>query len=137
MSGLYGGSKEFNAAPQAPNSNAPAGTGGERAAIAKIELHVDPDPMKAGEDNSFSVRVTGADGKPVADASVTLTLIMPAMPSMGMPEMKSTLALPWASDRAMYIGKGQPGIAGTWNVIVEARRNGAVIADLHTHVVAR
>jgi hypothetical protein len=54
-----------------------------------------------------------------------------------MPEMKSTLALPWASDRAMYIGKGQPGIAGTWNVIVEARRNGAVIADLHTHVVAR
>jgi len=137
MSGLYGGSKEFNAAPHAKDTSVPAGAGGERAATAKIELHIDPNPMKAGVDNSFSVKVTGADGKPVADASVTLTLIMPAMPSMGMLEMKSTLVLPWASDRAMYIGNAQPGMAGTWNVIVEARRNGAVIADFHTHVTAR
>jgi hypothetical protein len=56
---------------------------------------------------------------------------------MGMPEMRSTIALPWVSDRAMYMGKGQPGMAGTWTVIVEARRNSGVIATLHTHLGAR
>jgi len=137
MSGLYGGSKEFSAAPHAENTSAPAGPGGEPAATAKIEFHADPDPMKAGEDNSFSVKVTGADGKPIADASVTLALIMPAMPSMGMPEMKSTTPLSWSADRAQYTGKGQPGMAGTWTVMIEARRNGAIIAAIHTHVVAR
>ena len=93
--------------------------------------------MKAGEDSSFQVKVTGPDGKPVTDANVTLTLIMPAMPSMGMPEMKSSVALPWSADRAMYTGKGQPGTAGTWNVIVEARRNNDVIATFHTRLGAR
>jgi hypothetical protein len=68
---------------------------------------------------------------------VTLTLIMPAMPSMGMPEMKSTIALPWDAGHAMYMGKGQPGMAGTWTVIVEARKGGSVIATLHTHLGAR
>jgi hypothetical protein len=37
----------------------------------------------------------------------------------------------------MYLGKGRPGMAGTWNVIVEARKNGAVIATFHTHMGAR
>jgi len=93
--------------------------------------------MKAGEGNSFQVKLTGPDGKPVTDANVTLTLTMPAMPSMGMSEMKSTIALPWSADRAMYIGKGQPGMAGNWNVIVEARRNTDVIATVHTRMAAR
>jgi hypothetical protein len=37
----------------------------------------------------------------------------------------------------MYMGKGQPGMAGTWTVIVEARKGGSVIATLHTHLGAR
>jgi len=37
----------------------------------------------------------------------------------------------------MYIGKGQPGMSGSWTVIVEARKNSTVIATLHTHVTAK
>jgi hypothetical protein len=142
MSGLYGGSKEFTAAPQSQGGGASSAannpeTSAAQAAAAKIDFHSDPDPMKAGADNTFQVKVTGADGKPVVDATVTLTLIMPAMPSMGMPEMKNTVALAWANDHGMYMGKGQPGMAGNWTVIVEARRNGAVLANIHTHQNAR
>jgi len=142
MSGLYGGSKEFAAAPQSQSGGTSSAannpeTSTAQAAAAKIDFHSDPDPMKAGADNTFQVKVTGADGKPVVDATVTLTLIMPAMPSMGMPEMKNTVALAWANDHGMYMGKGQPGMAGNWTVIVEARRNGAVLANIHTHQNAR
>ncbi len=137
MSGLYGGSKEFTASPQAQGAGVSSAAYNPQVAPAKIEFHTDPDPIKAGEDNSFQVKVTGPDGKPVADANVTLTLIMPAMPAMGMAEMKSTIALPWVADHAMYMGKGQPGMAGTWNVIVEARSNSGAIATFHTHLGAR
>jgi Cu(I)/Ag(I) efflux system membrane fusion protein len=135
VSGLYGGSKEF--ASQSRGAAASSQSAKPQAATATIQFHVDPDPMKAGEDNNFQVQVVGADGKPVADANVTLTLVMPAMPSMGMPEMKNSVALAWSQEHAMYTGKGQPGMAGTWNVLVEARKNGAVIATFHTHQSAR
>jgi uncharacterized GH25 family protein len=64
----------------------------------KIDFHADPNPMKAGEDNQFHVTLTDAAGKPISDARVTVTLIMPAMPSMGMPEMKSSCELAWKAD---------------------------------------
>jgi Cu(I)/Ag(I) efflux system membrane fusion protein len=133
MSGLYGGSKEFAAAQEAV---APS-VGSLQGATARLEVQADPDPMRAGEDSIFHVKLTSPDGKPVSDASITLTFVMPAMPSMSMPEMKSTISLPWSADHAMYVGKGQPGMAGTWNIIVEARKNGGVIATLHTHMSAR
>ena len=136
MSGLYGGSKEFSGGQAAQGAGASAANG-LQTAQTRIELHADPDPMKAGQDNAFEVKVVGADGKPVTDAQVALTFIMPAMPSMNMPEMKSTVTLPWSADRSLYIGKGHPGMAGTWNVIVEARRNNAVIATSHTRMGAR
>ena len=59
------------------------------------------------------------------------------MPSMGMPEMKSSLALPWDAGSQTYTGKGQPPMAGSWNVLVEARKNGGAIASLHTHLSAK
>jgi hypothetical protein len=37
----------------------------------------------------------------------------------------------------MYMGKGQPPIAGNWNVLVEARKSGRVIASFHTHLSAK
>ena len=93
--------------------------------------------MKAGEDNQFRVTLTDAAGKPIADARVTVTLIMPAMPSMNMPEMKSSCELAWNAGTQMYVGKGQAPMSGTWNVLVEARKNGSVIASMHTHLSAR
>jgi len=59
------------------------------------------------------------------------------MPSMGMPEMKNSFDLPWMAAHQMYMGKGQPPMEGTWSVLVEARRNGNVIASFHTHLSAK
>jgi Cu(I)/Ag(I) efflux system membrane fusion protein/cobalt-zinc-cadmium efflux system membrane fusion protein len=132
MSGLYGGSKEFNG-----GQGAAASSGGNGASQERIEFNANPDPLKAGGDNTFEARVLDTDGKPVADAQVVLTFVMPAMPSMNMPEMKSTVALQWTPNRSMYVGTGHPSMAGTWNLIVEARRNNAVTATFHTHMGAR
>jgi Cu(I)/Ag(I) efflux system membrane fusion protein len=134
MSGMYGGSKEFAANTAGP---AAASSGAADAGAVKLDFRADNTPLKAGEDNAFHVTLTGADGKPIADAQVKVTLTMPAMPSMGMPEMKSSFDLPWAAAAHAYVGKGQPGMAGSWNVTVEARRNGGVIATLHTHLSAK
>lgn len=137
MSGLYGGSKEFNGAPQ--GQPPAAGSPGKNAAgpAAQLVFQADADPMKAGEDNAFHAGLTDASGKPIADARVTVTFTMPAMPSMNMPEMKSSFELPWAAARQMYVGKGQAPMSGTWNVLVEATKNGSVIASAHTHLNAR
>ncbi|MGD0831784.1 MAG: efflux RND transporter periplasmic adaptor subunit [Terracidiphilus sp.] len=134
MSGLYGGSKEFaETAPAASSTDRKsAGT-----SAAKIVFQAVPDPLKSGEDNQFHVSLTDAQGKPISDASVTVRLIMPAMPAMNMPEMKSSIDLVWAADQQMYIGKGQAPMPGTWTVFVEARKNGAVIATVHTRLGAR
>jgi Cu(I)/Ag(I) efflux system membrane fusion protein len=131
MSGMYGGSKEF-----AANQPGPA-AGNAAASTATLDLRADNTPLKAGEDTTFHATLTGADGKPIADAQVTLTLVMPAMPSMGMPEMKSSSDLSWSANEKTYTGKGRPGMAGPYNVTVEARRNGAVLATMHTHLGAK
>jgi multidrug efflux pump subunit AcrA (membrane-fusion protein) len=137
MSGLYGGSKEFAGASQVqPPSNSSA-NGTREASSIKLDFHVDTDPMKAGDDTAFSVSLTDANRKPIADAHVTVKLVMPAMPSMGMPEMKSFFELPWSAGKQMYIGKGQAPMSGSWNVLVEARRDGNVIATFRTHLNAR
>ena len=134
MSGLYGGSKEFAAGQQAPASSTNKSA---ETSAAKLDFHADADPMKAGADNQFHAALTDANGKPIADARVTVTLVMPAMPAMNMPEMKSSFDLPWTPGQQMYMGKGQPPMDGSWNVFVEARRNGAILASYHTHLNAR
>jgi RND family efflux transporter MFP subunit len=128
MSGLYGGSKEFGAGQQAQSTSTPN--------AIKIDFHADTNPISAGKDNSFHVNLTDANGKPVEDARVTMTFVMPAMPSMNMPEMKSSSELLWQANQKAYVGKGQPGMSGTWNVFVEARKGNSVIASLHTHISA-
>jgi Cu(I)/Ag(I) efflux system membrane fusion protein len=137
MSGLYGGSKEFAAGQQAQTAPASSANKNAENSAVKIDLHADPNPMKAGEDNQFQATLTDANGKLIADARVTVTLVMPAMPAMGMPEMKSSCELAWKAGSRTYVGKGQAPMAGTWNVLVEARKNGNIIASMHTHLSAR
>jgi RND family efflux transporter MFP subunit len=137
MSGMYGGSKEFAASAANPATPTPASGSSSATNTAKIDLHADNNPLKAGADNVFRVAVTGPDGKPITDAHVTVTLVMPAMPAMGMPEMRSTFELPWSASKQMYVGNGQPGMSGSWSVTVEASRNGAVIATFRTHLSAK
>jgi hypothetical protein len=136
MSGLYGGSKEFGAGQQ-PLPTTSSTSNGAEPNENKLEFHADADPLKAGDDSSFRVSLTDAKGKPVADAQVTVTFIMPAMPAMNMPEMKNAFGLQWMADRQMYMGKGQAPMAGSWTVLVEARRNGSVIASYRTRLNAR
>jgi hypothetical protein len=104
---------------------------------AKLDFHVDSGAAKAGEDAPFHASLTNANGKQIGDAHVIVTLVMPAMPSMGMPEMRSSFELFWNSNRQMYIGSGQAPMPGSWNVSVEARKNGAAIATFHTHLNAK
>jgi len=137
MSGLYGGSREFVAAQKNESSATSSTSNNSETSAVKIDFHSDQNPMKAGEDNQFHVTLTDAAGKPIADARIAVTLIMPAMPSMNMPEMKSSCELVWKAGSQMYMGKGQAPMAGTWNVTVEARKNGSVIASIRTHLSAR
>ena len=136
MSGLYGGSKEFNVAQQqATAAETPPRDKPNQA--ARIDLQSDPNPLKAGEKCQFQASLLGADGKPIPEAKVTITLLMPAMPSMGMPEMKKSFDLQWDAAQHLYIAAGQAPMAGPWNTTVEARKDGAVIATFRGRLIAR
>ena len=93
--------------------------------------------MKVGEDSLFHVNLTDANGKPIADARVTVTFVMPAMPAMNMPEMKKFLRFAVAGRQPNVHGQRPGAHAGPWNVIVEARKNDGVIASFHTHLNAK
>ncbi len=137
MSGMYGGSKEFaaGAPPQAGPSTATGKS--EDSPGARLEVHGSPDPLKAGEDGEFTARLTSPDGKPLAGAQVTATLMMPAMPSMGMPEMRSSFDLKWDGNGQVYSGKGQAGMAGSWTLAVVANKDGKAIATFRSHISAK
>src|SRR5581483_3629037 len=130
MTGLFGGSKEYT------NQNAPVSDRGQSSGKpeAKITFAVEPNPPKGAAENTFHVSVVDENGKEVPDAEVIVTFIMPAMPAMGMPEMRNSFKLSYA--QGMYMGKGNVAAAGSWNVLVEAKRNAQVIATYRTRLNA-
>jgi Cu(I)/Ag(I) efflux system membrane fusion protein len=131
MSSMFGGSKQFSNVPEGA-STAPPATANANAAIV---FSVEPNPPKGAAENMFRVSLTDAAGKAIPDADVKVTLVMPAMPSMGMPEMRQSFALPYAG--GVYAGKGNIPAAGPWNISVEASKGGQLIASFHTHVRAQ
>lgn len=130
MTGLFGGSKEF------PNGQQAAGAANAPASAAKIELHTSGD-LKGGEGNTFQATLIDAAGKPISDAQMTVTLVMPAMPSMNMPEMRNAFALTWSPNQQAYTGKGTVPMSGSWNTTVEAQKGGAVITSARTRLTAK
>lgn len=130
MTGLFGGSKEYT------NQNAPVSGQGQTSEnpSGNITFAVEPNPPKGGTENMFHVSVVDENGKGVPDADVTVTFIMPAMPAMGMPEMRNSFKLPYT--QGMYMGKVNIATAGSWNVVVEAKRNGQVVATYRTRLNA-
>jgi multidrug efflux pump subunit AcrA (membrane-fusion protein) len=130
MTGLFGGSKEFQKK---------GGSGGkqETAPSAKIAFSVDPNPPKGAQEATFSVTLTDGTGTPIPDAKVKVTLVMPAMPSMNMPEMRNSFELPWMAAHGMYMGPGNVPMAGSWNVTVEASKGGQATASYHTRLAAK
>ena len=128
MTGLFGGSKEFATGQQGEAANF--------ATAAKIELHAQGE-LKGAEENAFLATLIDPSGKPISDAQVTVTLVMPAMPSMNMPEMRNSFALTWVASQQAYAGKGNVPMAGSWNATVEARKDGNVIASARIRLSAR
>jgi hypothetical protein len=61
-------------------------------------------------------------GEEVKDAAVRMTMIMPAMPAMAMPEMRDSIELSW--NGTDYSGSLKILMSGSWNVLIEVRRNG-------------
>ena len=84
----------------------------------------------------FQAVLRDASGKPINDAQVTVTLVMPAMPAMNMPEMRNSFALMWSAGQQMYTGKGKVPMAGSWNATVEASKGGNVIASSRARLSA-
>jgi len=115
-----------------PSTQVTAGTTtGEGMAI---EFRSESDPPTFG-DNTFEVTVRKG-GVAVADATVTAAFSMPAMPSMNMPEMHSTITLaPQGEGR--YRGNGQLSMAGTWNVVVRVSRGTEELGSQRLSIVAK
>jgi RND family efflux transporter MFP subunit len=121
ITGMFGGSKAFASEAKSHNYT--------------VALRSEPAPLKGGSDGMFYVTVTGLDGAPVADAQVRVTLVMPAMTSMGMPEMRSAFNLIWNGSE--YAGSGPVPMAGPWNLTVEASRNGQLLGVYRSRFEAK
>jgi uncharacterized GH25 family protein len=108
---------------------------GNAAQNARIELHIEPNPPKGGSTNKLLVHVFDASGKPVSDATVKVTFLMPAMPEMAMPEMRASAILSW--NGSAYTGEIKVPESGSWNVTVEASRAGQILATARSRVRAQ
>lgn len=109
---------KMNMAPAKPSAPAPktSADGGKLA----ITLQSQPTPPRAGG-NQFEV---------------TLDFFMPAMPSMKMPERRSSARLTSAGN-GVYRGKGSIGMAGQWDVTVVVMRGGQRLGSKQTIVTVR
>jgi multidrug efflux pump subunit AcrA (membrane-fusion protein) len=116
MSGMYGGSKEFNQQQPSPES-----------AQWKVVFRSDPATPKGGSEAALYVSVQDAAGKPVTDAQVRVTLFMPAMPAMGMGEVRKAVLLDGKGSE--YVGSMKVPTPGTWTVTVEVSRSGQLLTS--------
>ena len=130
MTGMFGGSKEFDHG-QADQSQA------QVLPVHQIELtfRSDPDTPRGNSYATLHVTVLDASGMPMTDVQVKVTLIMPAMPAMGMGEMRAATDLTWRGSE--YVGTIKVPSAGSWNVEVNASRNGQLLGSSHARLNAR
>jgi RND family efflux transporter MFP subunit len=106
----------------------------QHASSVNVDFTTDPNPARKGP-NTFHVKLTSANGAPVAGADVTVTFFMPSMPAMGMAAMNVTTRLTQKSD-GQYEGQGNLGSGGTWQVTITVRQNGQTIATKQLRVNA-
>jgi Cu(I)/Ag(I) efflux system membrane fusion protein len=130
MTGMFGGSKEFDHA-QPDQGQAQ----GQAVPQIKLTFHSDPETPRGNSDATLHVTVLDASGKPVTDVQVKVTLIMPAMPAMGMGEMRAASDLTWKGTD--YVGTIKVPTAGSWNVEVNASRNGQLLGSYHARLNAQ
>ena len=68
----------------------------------KLTFRSDPETPRGNSNATLHVTVLDASGKPLTDVQVKVTLIMPAMPAMGMGEMRAASDLAWKGSD--YVG---------------------------------
>jgi len=124
MSSMFGGSKEFNQQQTAPES-----------AQFNVSFRSDPATPQGGAEAALHVSVQDAAGKPLTDAQVQVTLFMPAMPAMGMSEMRETATL--TSRGSEYAGSIKVPTPGTWTVTVEVSRGGQSLTNYRSSLNAK
>jgi RND family efflux transporter MFP subunit len=124
MSGMFGGSKEFSQQQAAPDS-----------AQWKVSFRSDPLTPRGESEATVYVTVQDKTGEPVTDAQVKTTLFMPAMPAMGMSEMRESTTLSWKG--AEYAGIIRVPSSGTWTVTVEVSRGGEALSSYRTSLNAK
>jgi hypothetical protein len=100
-----------------------------------IDLTSVPDPPRAGM-AQFQATVRGKDGQPVTDATVTLVLYMPPMPSMNMPAMRSETALGHAGS-GTYRGSLDVMMNGRWEATVTVMRGSERLGSKQMTLMAR
>ncbi|MGD1081184.1 MAG: efflux RND transporter periplasmic adaptor subunit [Candidatus Sulfotelmatobacter sp.] len=123
MTGLFGGSKQYESGQAAVSSE------------VQFRFSADPASPKGGSNATVRLAVLDASGKPISDAAVKVALVMPAMPAMNMPETRSPADLNW--DGTQYTGTVKVPSSGAWNVEIEARRNGQVLGTYRSRLVAQ
>ncbi|MFI5058577.1 MAG: efflux RND transporter periplasmic adaptor subunit [Candidatus Acidiferrales bacterium] len=114
-------------APPPPGAGAAAAMNASTAqSTAQIEFSTEPSTPRKGT-NLYHVKLTGADGAPVAGAQVSVRSYMPGMPQMGMAAMNVVTPL---SEKGGGIYEGQVNLdsGGTWQLTVTATKSGAVLA---------
>jgi RND family efflux transporter MFP subunit len=129
MTGMFGGSKEFDHGQEEQGqAQAPA------VPQLKFTFRSDPQTPRGNSDATLHVTVLDASGKPVTDVQVKVTLIMPAMPAMGMGETRAASDLTWKGSD--YAGTIKIPTSGSWNVEVNASRNGQLLGSYHARMNA-
>jgi len=124
ISGMFGGSKEFNQQQ-----------GASESAAWKVSFRSDPATPKGGSEAAIHVSVQDSTGKPVTDVEVRVTLFMPAMPAMGMGEMREAASLTWKGTE--YTGTVKVPTPGTWTVTVDVGRGGQALTSYRSSLNAK
>jgi hypothetical protein len=119
-----GGSKEFSQQQAAPETGQ-----------WKVSFRSDPAMPRADSEATVYVSVKDNTGKPVTDAQVKNTLFMPAMPAMGMSEVREAANLNWKGTE--YAGTIKVPTSGTWTVTVEVSRGGQALTTYRTSLNAK
>jgi Cu(I)/Ag(I) efflux system membrane fusion protein/cobalt-zinc-cadmium efflux system membrane fusion protein len=119
------------------NYEAPASAGSVPTAAATLDISFRSltAPPQVGK-NIFEVAVTEKSGQPVADADVSVTLFMPAMPAMNMPATRNETKLPHVGG-GVYRGPGQVMTAGRWDTTVNVSRAGQRLGSRQFALVVR
>lgn len=120
--------------PPPPGAGAAASMNMGNASQPNVEFTTSPSPPGKGQ-NTIRVKLTDAQGKPIAGAEVKVRFFMPAMPAMGMAAMQSVFTL---ADKGSgyYEGSGILQSGGTWQVTIIAQKDGQTLATKQLSVNA-